>query len=145
MTTDAWLALAHHAGAFTFLAVLAAEWAVVRPGITTEGARLVARIDAGYGLAALTVIAAGIARVIAGAKPASFYMENPVFWLKMAALAAVGVLSIRPTMTFVPWRQATDEPDAGGVLRARKFVRSQLVLFPAIPACAALMARGIGL
>jgi uncharacterized membrane protein len=32
MTTDAWLAIAHHLAVYGLLAVLAMEWALVRPG-----------------------------------------------------------------------------------------------------------------
>ena len=33
MSTDAWLAIAHHLAIFGVFAVLVAEWTIVRPGI----------------------------------------------------------------------------------------------------------------
>ncbi len=145
VTLDAWLAVAHHAGAFGVLAVLVAEWVLVRPGLTRVDALRVQRIDAFYGLAAATVVIAGIARVTAGAKASEVYTENPVYWLKMATFVAVGLLSIRPTLAYLRWRRADADPPAAEVSSARRAVGAQLLAFPLIPFAAALMARGIGL
>src|SRR5215218_277032 len=108
MTTDAWLAIAHHLAVFGVAAVLVAEWTLVPPGIEPDEVRRVARIDAAYGALAGAVLLAGASRVIWGVKPADFYLENPVFWFKMAAFATVGLLSIRPTLRFLRWRRAAD-------------------------------------
>ena len=148
MTTDAWLAIAHHLAVFGVAAVLVAEWTLVRPGIEPDEVRRVARIDAAYGALAGAVLLAGASRVVWGVKPADFYLENPVFWFKMAAFATVGLLSIRPTLRFLRWRRAadTDEqaPAATEVMAAQRAIRLQLTVFAAIPVLAALMARGIG-
>jgi putative membrane protein len=107
------------------------------------------RVDALYGVAAVAVIVAGVSRLIWGANDAEFYTENVVFWLKMASFAAVGLLSIVPTVRYIRWRNALREdpswtPPAGEVRTAQRFPVAQLLVFPAIPICAALMARGIG-
>ena len=150
MTTDAWLAIAHHLAIFGVFAVLIAEWAIVRPAMDTADVHRLGRIDAAYGAVAALVLAAGVSRVIWGAKPADFYLENPVFWFKMAAFATVGILSIRPTIRYLGWRKALDGdadalPAAAEVTSARRAIHLQLAAFTAIPALAALMARGIGL
>lgn len=143
MDLDAWLAIGHHIAAFTVLATLAAEWAMVRPGLATADLGRLARVDGLYGAAAGTVIVVGILRVTLGEKPADFYVENPVFWLKMASLATVGLLSVRPTMAFLRWRRSMAVED--DVLpTVRRLVLIELLVFPAIPIFAALMARGIG-
>jgi len=150
MTTDAWLAIAHHLAIFGVFAVLVAEWAIVRPGMAAADVYRLGRVDAAYGAIAALVLAAGVSRVIWGAKPSDFYLENPVFWFKLAAFATVGILSIRPTIRYLRWRKALDG-DAGGlpaaaeVSSARRAIHLQLAVFTAIPALAALMARGIGL
>ena len=147
MTTDAWLAIGHHLAVFGVLAVLAAEWALVRPGLGASGLHTLARVDAAYGAFAGAVLVAGAARVIAGAKPASFYTENPTFWFKMAAFAAVGLLSIRPTIRYIAWRRSLPEggpPSDAELTAAHRVVNVQLAVFCAIPVLAALMARGIG-
>lgn len=149
MTTDAWLAIAHHLAVFGVFAVLVVEWALVRPGIDAEDVRRIARVDAAYGLLAVAVLAAGFARVFAGDKPTDFYFDNPVFWAKLGAFATVGLLSIGPTIRYLRWRRAAaaDDaaPDAGEVTATRRTVGLELAIFAAIPALAAVMARGIGL
>jgi putative membrane protein len=45
MTTDAWLAIAHHLAVFSLAAVLAAEWALVRRGMAAADIRRLARVD----------------------------------------------------------------------------------------------------
>jgi putative membrane protein len=149
MTTDAWLAIAHHLAVFSLAAVLAAEWALVRRGMAAADIRRLARVDGAYGAVAGAVIIAGVSRVIWGAKPAEFYLESTTFWLKMAAVAAVALLSIRPTMRYIGWRRALDAdpsalPSDHVVGSARRMINLQLAVFVLIPTFAALMARGIG-
>jgi putative membrane protein len=149
MTTDAWLAIAHHLAVFSLAAVLAAEWGLVRRGMAAADIRRLARVDRAYGLVAAAVIIAGVSRVIWGAKPAEFYLESITFWLKMAALVAVSLLSIRPSIRYAGWRRALDEdpsalPSDQVVGWARRMINLQLAVFLLIPTFAALMARGIG-
>ena len=149
MTTDAWLAIAHHLAVFSLAAVIAAEWALVRRGMTAADIRRLGRVDAAYGVVAGAVIIAGVARVIWGAKPAEFYLESTTFWLKMAAFVAVALLSIMPTIRYAGWRKALDEdpsalPADQAVGWARRMINLQLAVFVLIPTFAALMARGIG-
>ncbi len=149
MTTDAWLAIAHHVAAFGLLAVLAAEWGLVRTGLGAADIRRLVRVDAFYGAFAGAVVIAGISRVIWGAKPADFYLESTTFWLKMASLATLGLLSIRPTIRYISWRRAVDldpmaVPSDDDVGWSRRMIHLQLAVFMLIPIFAALMARGIG-
>jgi putative membrane protein len=118
---------------------------MVRPGVSGDGLRRLGTVDAAYGALAGTVIAFGVSRVLFGANDAEFYTENPVFWLKMAAFATVGLLSIAPTMRYRRWRLAADRPPSDAeVATARRFITLQLCAFALIPVFAALMARGIG-
>jgi putative membrane protein len=149
MTTDAWLAIAHHLAVFGVGAVLAAEWALLRPGLDAPRIERLARIDSAYGALAAIVLAAGFGRVFLGAKPASFYLDSTTFWLKIAAFAGVGLLSIRPTIGYLRWRKATridpaSTPTDEAVAQAHRAVNTQIAVFTAIPVLAALMARGIG-
>jgi len=148
VTTDAWLAIAHHLAIFGVFAVLVSEWALVRPGMGVAEVRRVARIDLAYGALAGAVLAAGVSRVVWGAAPADFYLENPVFWFKMAAFATVGGLSVGPTLRFLRWNRAAEAdraaPGTAEVTAAQRAIRLQLEVFVAIPVFAALMARGIG-
>ena len=144
MTLDAVLAIGHHLAVFGILGVLVAEAVLVRPGVDPAAVQRVGRIDSAYGMLAAAVLAVGGARVAWGAKPASFYLENPVFWAKMNGFLVIGLLSIWPTIRFIRWRRREDAPPEGEVRTVQRLVHLQLGLFFALPALAALMARGIG-
>jgi len=148
VNTDAWLAVAHHLAVFGVLAVLSAEWTLVRPGLSADGIRILARVDAAYGALAGAALTAGTARVVVGPKPSDFYTDNPTFWFKMAAFALVGLLSIRPTIRYLGWRRSLSvdgtTPTAAVLTSAHRAVNVQLAVFGSIPVFAALMARGIG-
>jgi hypothetical protein len=45
MTTDAWLAIAHHLAVFSLAAVIAAEWPLVRRGMAAADIRRLGRVD----------------------------------------------------------------------------------------------------
>ena len=146
--TDLVLAIAHHLAVFSLVALVAAEFFLLRPGIA--GARLhqLGRLDAAYGMVAMLVIVAGALRVWLGNAGPSYYLVNWVFWAKMAAFALVGLLSIAPTRSILRWRKAADTagytPPAGEIARARTFFIAELVVIAFIPAFAAAMARGYG-
>ena len=149
MGLDALLAIGHHIAAFAVLATLAAEWALVRPGLTRGDAARLGSIDATYGIAAAAVVLIGIARLYGGAMPGDFFTSNPIFWTKMAIFGAIGLISIGPTMTYIRWARAASSdatwaPPAAELASTRRALVIELALFPLIPACAALMARGVG-
>jgi uncharacterized membrane protein len=95
---DLVLAVLHHLLILSMAGLLAAELALVRPGVGGASLKTLAVIDAGYGATATLVLVVGACRVSFGAKGAAFYLENPVFWAKIAAFAVVGVLSAWPTI-----------------------------------------------
>ena len=103
-------------------------------------------MDAAYGALAVLIVGIGIARVVFGAKGADFYLSNPWFWGKMIAFAAIGGLSIVPTLSFLAWRRASRADPAFAlpadrVRRVRQFIVAQLALLPLVLFCAAAMAR----
>lgn len=146
---DAGLSFLHFTFAFIMVGALVAEAFVLRLPVDARVARLLLRIDLFYGVAALLLILAGIARVIWGAKGWAFYQGEPFFWAKMAAFAAIGLVSIVPTVTYMRWvKQAGADaafvaPEAEAV-RARRLVVLETHLVALLLAFAALMARGLG-
>jgi len=143
--TDLLLAILHHLMVFLLAAILAAEWALVRPGLSGAGLRLLARVDRAYGGVAMAVVAIGIGRVIFGLKGWEFYVYNHSFWGKMAAFVAVALLSIRPTMRIAGWRKTVVGesglvPEAE-ILAVRFWIKAQIAFFALIPIFAAAMAR----
>ena len=111
MMTDLILAIAHHLLAFSLLGILFAQYAIVRPGLAGAALNRVRMFDRFYGLFAGLLIVAGVLRLIYGLKGPDFYLPNPVFWAKMAAFLAVGLLSIPPTLRILAWgRRASGRP-----------------------------------
>jgi putative membrane protein len=147
---DALLAYAHHLAAFTIIGVLVAEWTLVRPGVSAAHIARLVKVDAAYGAAAVVLLAAGFARVYLGAKGHAFYAGNAFYWTKLGLFAAAGLVSIVPTVRFFRWNRARkrDAASIPGTLElngTRRLVAAQLLLIAAIPLCAVLMARGIGI
>jgi putative membrane protein len=149
MPLDAWLSALHFVLAFALVAILAAQWALIRPGVAAAALRLAAHLDRGYGAAALLLLGAGFARVFYGAKGASFYLSNPVFWAKLALFAAAGLLSIVPTVQLIRWsRRLRDQPSFlpsdAHVRGVRRWLHAEAIVLALIPFAAAALARGIG-
>jgi putative membrane protein len=95
-------------------------------------------------------LAAGLLRVFLGAKGVEYYLANTFFWLKMALFAAVGLISISPTFSYLVWRRrvradASFRPPMRDVARLRLALYTEAGLFALIPLCAAAMARGYGM
>ena len=146
---DLVLAILHHLLIFSLAGLLAAELALVRPGVGGATLKTLGLIDAGYGATAGLILVVGFSRVFLGAKGPDFYLSNPVFWAKIAAFAVVGLLSILPTLAILRWRkadkaQADFTPPAAEVARARQALLVELAVFALIPVFAAAMARGYG-
>ena len=147
---DIILAIAHHLAVFSLAGLIAMELVILRPGLSGDRLQLLGRIDGAYGALAGLVIVIGTLRVIFGDAGMGFYIANWVFWMKMAAFALVGILSIRPTIAIIGWRRAAKtEPGftvpAEGIARNRRFLVAEALIFLSIPVFAAIMARGIGL
>jgi len=131
-------------GAALFVQVLRCNQEMQPPDI-----RVLAKIDILYFISALVVLTTGLMRVFWVGKGVSFYSHNPVFYIKLALFLAVGLLSVPPTLQFLRWNRALKAGE-GRILNGdqiaatRRFLITELSLFPLIPLMAVLMARGIG-
>jgi putative membrane protein len=150
MIAEALGAYAHFLSIFALLSLLAAEAALYRRRMMPATVALLRRLDLGYGIAAGAVIVTGLLRVFFLAKGAAFYNANPVFWVKMALFALVGLMSVPPTIHYI--RTAKASSGSGEIVipeRSFRHIRGhlwgQLALLALIPLMATLMARGIGL
>jgi putative membrane protein len=136
-------ASAHHILAFLLVAILAVELTLVRQGMSLADRRIVSRVDAGYGLVALALLAMGLWRAYALEKGWEFYLSSPWFWLKLGIFFAVAGLSVPPTLAFRAWGKRGDAlPSPPEIQRARNWMHAQAALLLVIPVAAALMARG---
>lgn len=147
MDWDLVLAGAHHLAVFSLVGVFAAEFALLRPGLSAARLHQLARLDAAYGALAGLVLVVGLTRV--WSLGADYYLANHAFWGKMAAFLVVGLLSIQPTLSVRRWsiaaRSAADYviPDAEMAL-SRRFLHLEGAILVLIPLFAAAMARGYG-
>jgi putative membrane protein len=141
---DLVLAVGHHLLIFGIFGVLSAEFWVLRPGMSSATAARMASIDAWYGGFAGAVVIVGFCRAIFAAKGWFYYSHNGFFWAKMGCFAAIGLLSIRPTIEFIRWRKAGSAPDDAAIRVMRRYLHWELALFVLLPAFAAAMARGYG-
>lgn len=149
MLTDAALAALHFIFVFILVGALSAEAFILRLPVDTRVARLLLRADIFYGVAAVGLILAGMARVVWGAAGWDYYAAQPFFWAKLAAFALIGLISIAPTRAFMRWvkaaQAATDfAVPEGEAKRVRRLVMVELHGLALVVLFAALMARGIG-
>ncbi|MEW9838161.1 DUF2214 family protein [Mesorhizobium marinum] len=142
---DLILAILHHFLVFALAGLLAAELALIRPGLSGRNLGLVGRLDGAYGGVAMAVIVVGVCRVIFGLKGWEFYVSNHAFWGKMIAFVIVGLLSIKPTMRILAWRRSGADavPDTE-ILAVRSWLKGEVFFLALVLVFAAAMARGFG-
>lgn len=149
MILDAILAYLHFAAIFTLFAFLTAQAMLMREPLDHAGVRRLSRMDLWYFGSAMAALLTGFLRLGLGAKGAEFYMGSWPFYVKLGLFVAVGLISIKPTMTFIRWRKSF-EHDAAWKLAPeeqaamRKLVMIEVHLAALIPLFAVIMARGLG-
>lgn len=79
MDIDLIVTVVHHLAVFTVVGIVAAEFALLRPGLSAAPLLRLAKIDQAYGEAARLVVLAGVARVMFGRTEATYYLTNPIF------------------------------------------------------------------
>ncbi len=149
MISDALLAYLHFTALLTLASALGAEALLLRAQAGANTLRALARADILYGVSSGVVVASGLLRLFYGAKGYAFYTGNPVFWTKLGLFAAVGLLSIPPTLKFIRWRRqlladGSFYPTLDEIAATRRIVFIELHLLAIIPLAAVFMARGIG-
>ncbi len=149
MTAEALLSYAHLLAILTLVVFVASEAALCRPEwLNAAVVERLVTVDRIYGIAALAVLATGIARVLLGAKGGAWYGGNWLLWLKFGLFVLVGAMSIRPTLRFAAWRKALRAdgslPAPEEVRQVRRWVMQQAHVIPFIPLAAVFLARGFG-
>jgi putative membrane protein len=112
--------------------------------------KTLALVDLLYVLAAVLALATGLLRLFIAGRGAFFYLNNPVFYIKIALFLAVGLISVLPTLQFMRWNRALKAGEERilrdrDILATRRYIALELALLAFIPLMAVLMARGIGL
>lgn len=146
MSTEILLRYIHFISIFTIVGVLVSEHMLLKKQMSRSEIARLSRIDAIYGLAALTLLIAGLTLWLGSfGKPAIYYTRNWVFHIKLTLFLTIGLLSIYPTVFFI--KQRKGNPDEIINIPAPVFwmLRIELLLLFIIPLLAGLMSRGIGL
>lgn len=143
---DLILAVLHHLAFLLLTAALVVEWTLLRePPHALRLARLL-RADAVYGSAALLILVVGGLRVHYGLKGQDYYLHNPWFWAKLGVFAAIGLLSLLPTLRLLRWRrqarlQPGFVPPPVQAAALHRIVSAELALLALLFVLAARMAR----
>lgn len=145
MTVELFLRYIHFISIFAIVGSLASEYVLLNQMLSRAELNRLAKVDAVYGIAAITLLAAGLTLWLGGfGKPSDFYSKNWIFHLKLTLFILVGLLSIYPTVFFL--RNRKGNPDDIVRVPAVVFImlKLELALLFIIPVLAGLMSRGIG-
>jgi putative membrane protein len=149
MTLEAILAYVHILAILTMVVFISSEAALCRvEWLNKAVVERLARIDMIYGIAAMVVLASGIARTVWGVKGSAWYWSNPLLHIKLTLFIVVGVISIFPTLSYMRWRKAVRAngalPTEAQIRKTRKLVMIQAHILVLIPLAAVFLARGFG-
>ncbi len=149
MTLEAILAYVHILAILTMVVFVASEAALCRvEWLNAAAVERLAKVDMIYGLAAIAVLATGIARTWWGIKGTAWYWTNPLLHVKLTLFIVIGVISIFPTLTYFRWRKAVRSggslPAEAEIRKTRRLVMVQAHLIALIPLVAVFLARGFG-
>ena len=129
--------------------MLLAEHATLQPNMSRLLAQRLARLDLCYGIAAGIVLITGALRFVYFGKDMSYYLDHPLFYIKVGLFLLIALISIYPTITILSWRRAWDQNSCAeitphSIRRIQYLIRLELVLLIVTPLFAVLIARGIG-
>ncbi|MFZ5973316.1 MAG: DUF2214 family protein [Bacteroidota bacterium] len=145
MTLELFLRYIHFVSIFVIVSTLVSEHLLLKKEMTRAELGRLARIDAVYGFAALSLLAAGLTLWLTGiGKPTVFYSKNWVFHTKLTLFIAVGLLSVYPTIFFLRNRKGNHNEMVNIPQVIFWLIRFELLLLFIIPLLAGLMARGVG-
>jgi putative membrane protein len=145
MTLEIVLRYLHFISVFTIVSSLVSEHLLLKKELTRKELSRLARIDTLYGMAALTLLAAGLTLWLGGVgKPTDFYSKNWIFHTKSSFFVLVGILSIYPTVFFLKNRKGNQDEKVSVPSLVFWTLRIELLLLFIIPLLAGLMAKGIG-
>ncbi len=144
MTTEIILRYVHFISIFAIVGTLVSEHLLLKKEMTPTELYRLSRIDAIYGLAAVTLLGVGLTLWLGGiGKPSIYYTQNWIFILKISLFGVIGLLSVYPTIFFIKKRKSVEQRIK---IPSSIFwmLRFELLLLFIIPLLAGLMARGVG-
>ena len=149
MWLDAILAYLHYISIFVLFALLTVQLVMMKGALDLATVRRLGRIDIAYFISAMAVLATGFLRATLGAKGADFYFNAWPIYAKIVLFIAIGVISVKPTLTFIQWRRAFEKDASWRIpadeqARIRRLIMIEVHLAALIPFFAVIMSRGLG-
>ncbi|MGB0432685.1 MAG: DUF2214 family protein [Bacteroidia bacterium] len=145
MTTALFIKYLHILFVLILVSSVFTELILIKKKLNRRTISLLAKLDAGYGLASIAVVGLGLALWFGLGKPAEFYSDNPIFWLKVSLAILLGLLSIYPTVYFIKNRTGNQNDE----IQVKKWVLIciyiEVGVLVVIPLLAVFMANGVGL
>jgi putative membrane protein len=122
---------------------------LIRQPLDMRTVRLLGRMDIWYFSSAIAALITGFLRATVGAKGADFYFNAWPIYVKIGLFLAVGLISVKPTMTFIRWKRMYERDAAWQVpaleqASMRRLVMVEVHLAALIPVFAVIMSRGLG-
>lgn len=148
MNLEALLAGLHILAILSLVVFLSSQAALCRmEWMNAAVVRRLARLDAIYGATAIAVLLTGLARTWWGVKTADWYWHQPLLHLKLTLFVVIGLMSIKPTLTYRRWLRTLEAgnglPPEDQVRSTRRLVMIQAHLLMLIPIAAVMLARGV--
>ena len=145
MTLEIFLRYIHFISILVIVSSLVSEHLLLKKTLTRGEIGRLARIDAVYGIAVLTLLAAALTLWLGSiGKPAYFYTKNWIFHTKLTLFLLVGLFSIWPTIFLIKNRKGDVNETINIPSSVVMMVRIELTLLLIIPLLAGLMAHGVG-
>jgi putative membrane protein len=144
-----WFLAAIHLLAFAlgFWAVLTRGSAFSRLATGTGEIKRILLADNLWGISALVLLITGGMRAFGGyEKGSDYYLQQPLFHLKMTLLVLILLLELAPMVTLIKWRVAQARGNALDTRRAKVFARishAEALLLMLMVVAATGMARGV--
>jgi len=149
MITGAIISYLHFIAAIGVVCSVLFEWVIYSKNPSLIDARRLQMADMVYGVSAGLVLVFGFLRLFYFEKGVDFYFENQFYYVKLYVFAAVGIISVYPTIRFFKWRGATKAGDSPVVGHAeytmvRWILRAEVVGLFVMILAASMMAKGVG-
>ncbi|QHI98679.1 DUF2214 family protein [Xylophilus rhododendri] len=149
MVLESLLAYLHLLAILTMVVFLASEAALCRSEwLNPKAVARLGKLDLIYGIAAVAVLASGVARIVWGVKGPAYYGGNWLLHAKVGIFVVIALISIKPTLTIRRWvkaqRAGAALPAEAEVRATRRLIMLQAHLLPLIPLAATFLARGFG-
>lgn len=134
----------HILAILVLVSTLVVEHVLLKPIMSYQDVKKIARIDGVYGLSAVVVLITGLTLWLAVGKHSQFYTLNPVFHAKLAMFVLIALISLYPTLFFLRARHHYQH-EVAIPQKVSWCIRAELLLLVFMPLLAVLMAQGYGL